>query len=119
MPLNWGPIDPMRTRQLKWWQKGAWPEVMQVLCADKRGVEAYRRPTLPQLTVTGRLRTGLPAEARSEAPEHKVVNAIIDRNAVKADRPGYLLLSSAGQIRFETTIDLIGNGACALLEASP
>lgn len=118
MPLNWGPIDPMRTRQLKWWQKGVWPEVMQVLCADKRGVEAYRRPTLPQLTVTGRLRTGPPAEARSEAPEHKVVNAIIDRNAVKADRPGYLLLSSAGQIRFETTIDLIGNGTCALLEAS-
>lgn len=54
MPLTWGPVDPMRSRQLKWWQKGAWPEIMESLGAGKRGVEAYRRPTLPQLTVTGR-----------------------------------------------------------------
>lgn len=65
MPLTWGPIDPMRCRQLKWWQKGAWPEVMESLGAD-RGVEAHRRPTLPPLTVIGQLRSGLLAVVRTE-----------------------------------------------------
>ncbi|WUW23639.1 recombinase family protein [Streptomyces sp. NBC_01463] len=68
MPQAWGPIDPMRERQLFWWKRGAWPEVMAVLGADRRGVEAYRRPTLPQLTVTGELRGSL-LSARSEAPK--------------------------------------------------
>ncbi|MFD8572243.1 recombinase family protein [Streptomyces sp. NPDC059639] len=68
MPLNWGPTERVRSRQLTWWQKGAWPGVMEALGADKRGVEAYRRPTLPQLTVTGQLRAGLLAQVRSEAP---------------------------------------------------
>lgn len=66
MPLTWGPIDPMRSRQLKWWQKGAWPEVMESFGTDSRGVEAHRRPMLPQLTVTCRLRSGLLVEVRSE-----------------------------------------------------
>lgn len=102
MPLTWGPIDPMRTRQLKWWQKDAWPAVMEALGADKRGVEAYRRPTLPQLTVTGQLRAGLLAEVRSEAPRDKGESVIIDPNAVKADGPGYSILSATGQIGVET-----------------
>ncbi|MFJ6611173.1 recombinase family protein [Streptomyces sp. NPDC091289] len=118
MPLSWGRIDPMRTRQLTWWQKGAWPEVMRVLGADKRGVEAFRRPTLPPLTVTGRLRVGLLAKVRSETPKGKGENRALDRNAVKTDktdRPDCALHSSAGQIRFEATINLIGDGAPALL----
>ncbi|MFJ4784666.1 recombinase family protein [Streptomyces sp. NPDC088794] len=52
MPLVWGPVDPMRERQLSWWQKGAWPEVMRSLGADTAGVDAYRRPSLPPLAVT-------------------------------------------------------------------
>ncbi|MFH9297372.1 recombinase family protein [Streptomyces sp. NPDC017520] len=112
MPLTWGPIDAMRTRQLKWWQKGAWPEVMQALGAERRGVEVYRRPTLPPLTVTGRLRAGLLAEVRSEVPKDKGENAIDDRDAVKADRRGYLFECSAGQIGFETAVNLIGDGTC-------
>ncbi|NEC89605.1 recombinase family protein [Streptomyces sp. SID12501] len=64
MPLTWGPVDPIRERQLSWWQKGAWPEVMKILDADVTGVGAYRRPTLPQLTVTGRFRSGLLGEVR-------------------------------------------------------
>ncbi|MEV8444941.1 recombinase family protein [Streptomyces parvus] len=111
MPLDWGPIDPMRTRQLTWWQKGAWPEVMQVLGADKKGVEAYRRPALPSLTITGRLGGGLLAEVRCEAPQGKRENLTLDRDAVKVDRPGYVRLSSGGQMEFETTVNLIGGGA--------
>lgn len=65
MPLTWGPVDAIRVRQLSWWQKGAWPEVMKALDADVTGVSAYKRPTLPQLTVTGRLRAGLLGEIRS------------------------------------------------------
>lgn len=71
MPLTWGPINPMRERQLFWWKRGVWPEFMTVLGADRRGVEAYRRPTLPQVTVTGRFRAGRPVEVRSEAPKDK------------------------------------------------
>ncbi|WP_405537038.1 recombinase family protein [Streptomyces sp. NBC_00075] len=62
MPLTWGPVDPIRERQLSWWQKGAWPEVMKTLDADVTGVSAYKRPTLPQLTVTGQFRAGLLGE---------------------------------------------------------
>lgn len=67
MPLTWGPINPMRERQLFWWKRGAWPEIMAVLGADRRGVEEYRRSMLPQLTVTVRLREGLPPQGRREA----------------------------------------------------
>lgn len=52
MPLTWGPINPMRERQLFWWKRGAWPQIMTLLGADRQGVEACRHPTLPQLTVT-------------------------------------------------------------------
>ncbi|MEV0119885.1 recombinase family protein [Streptomyces sp. NPDC050844] len=55
MPHTWGPMTPMRERQLMWWKKGVWPEVMAALRADERGTEAYKRPTLPPLTVTGEL----------------------------------------------------------------
>ncbi|MGW9438608.1 recombinase family protein [Streptomyces sp. NPDC055607] len=74
MPLTWGPVNPMRERQLTWLQAGAWPVVMETLRADERGVEAYKRPTLPQLIVTGQLRAGLLAEVRSQAsrPRHGV-----------------------------------------------
>ncbi|MCX5200761.1 transposase [Streptomyces sp. NBC_00237] len=58
MPLTWGVVDPMRTRQLKWWQAGLWPEVMNTLQASTRGVPVHRRPTLPPLIVTVRRRTG-------------------------------------------------------------
>ncbi|MEL3948295.1 recombinase family protein [Streptomyces sp. LNU-CPARS28] len=68
MPQKWGPITPMRERQLTWWKKGAWPEVMAALSADERGSEAYRRPTLPQLTVTGELRAGLLRQLRGDEP---------------------------------------------------
>ncbi|MEV6262308.1 recombinase family protein [Streptomyces sp. NPDC051784] len=71
MPPTWGPVDPMRARQLAWWKKGAWPEVVGVLGAHERGVEAYRRPTLPQLTITGRFHAAPSAEVRSEAPRFK------------------------------------------------
>ncbi|MDN3023090.1 hypothetical protein [Streptomyces sp. S.PB5] len=50
-----GPVDPIRVRQLSWWQKGAWPEVMKVLEADTIGTDAYRRPSLPPLVVTVQL----------------------------------------------------------------
>ncbi|WP_149828713.1 transposase [Streptomyces tailanensis] len=66
MPHTWGPVDSIRVRQLSWWQKGAWPEVMKALDAGTTGVDAYKRPTLPQLTVTGRFWAGLLAEVRSE-----------------------------------------------------
>jgi DNA invertase Pin-like site-specific DNA recombinase len=48
----WGPQDRVRERQLSWWKKGAWPQMMTILGADRRGVPAYRRPSLPPLTVT-------------------------------------------------------------------
>lgn len=67
MPLTWGPINPMRERQLLWWKWGAWPEMMTAMGADRRGVEVYERPALPPLTVTGRLHAGLPVEAAGEA----------------------------------------------------
>ncbi|MEU8620220.1 recombinase family protein [Streptomyces sp. NPDC048623] len=56
MPDTWGPAGAVRERQLAWWKRGVWPVVMEVLHAKERGVPAYRRPTLPQLFVTGRLR---------------------------------------------------------------
>lgn len=59
MPLTWGPVDPIRVRQLSWWQKGAWPEVMRSLDGDATGVDAYRRPSLPPLAVTAQFRAGL------------------------------------------------------------
>jgi hypothetical protein len=46
------------------WQKGAWPEVMRSLDADTTGVDAYRRPSLPPLTVTAQLRAGLFVDVR-------------------------------------------------------
>jgi transposase len=52
MPLTWGPVNPIRERQLAWWKKGAWPEIMATLKADKRGVQARKRPTLPELAIT-------------------------------------------------------------------
>ncbi|MFJ7630737.1 recombinase family protein [Streptomyces sp. NPDC097595] len=67
MPLIWGPINPMRERQLFWWKRGAWPEIMAVLGADRRGVEAYWHSVLPQLTVTVQPREGLPGQVRSDA----------------------------------------------------
>ncbi|WP_405759553.1 recombinase family protein [Streptomyces sp. NBC_01420] len=66
MPLTWGPVNPMRERQLFWWKRGAWPEIMAVLGADRRGVEAYRHSMLPQLTVTVQPRGGLPGQGRRE-----------------------------------------------------
>jgi len=54
MPLTWGPRNAIRERQLAWWQKGAWPKVMEVLNAELSGVPAHRRPNLPQLTVVCR-----------------------------------------------------------------
>ncbi|MCX5558269.1 recombinase family protein [Streptomyces sp. NBC_00038] len=68
MPLTWGPVDPIRERQLSWWQKGAWPEVMTTLDADTTGVDAYKRPFLPQLTVTCGPGAGLFAEFGSKTP---------------------------------------------------
>ncbi|WP_405932090.1 recombinase family protein [Streptomyces sp. NBC_00827] len=67
MPLTWGPVDPIRVRQLSWWQKGAWPEVMRSLDADNTGVDAYKRPSLPQLTVTCGPGVALLAEFGSRA----------------------------------------------------
>ncbi|NED85381.1 hypothetical protein G3I76_35510 [Streptomyces sp. SID11233] len=69
MPLTWGPINPMRERQLLWWKWGAWPEMMTAMGADRRGVEVYERPALPPLTVTGRLHAGLPVEEAGEASQ--------------------------------------------------
>ncbi|MEV2192817.1 recombinase family protein [Streptomyces phaeochromogenes] len=66
MPLAWGPVDPIRVRQLSWWQKGSWPEIMKVLDAGTTGTDAYKRPTLPQLTVIAQLRPGLFADIRTE-----------------------------------------------------
>ncbi|UIX33520.1 recombinase family protein [Streptomyces sp. GQFP] len=71
MPLTWGPINPIRERQLSWWQKGAWPEVVKTLDADVSGVSAYQRPTLPQLTVTARFPSGLLGEVRSAVAEDR------------------------------------------------
>lgn len=68
MPDTWGPTNPMRERQLTWWKRGVWPEVMTALGADERGSEAYRRPTLPKLTVTGRIRAELLTYVWSEEP---------------------------------------------------
>jgi len=59
MPLTWGPTNPMRERQLSWWQKGAWPKAMETLNAGGRGVPAYRRSTLPQFMVVGRDHAGI------------------------------------------------------------
>lgn len=59
----------MRERQLLWWKWGARPEMMAVMGADRRGVEAYERPALPPLTVTGRLHAGLLVEAAGEASQ--------------------------------------------------
>ncbi|MFB8087031.1 recombinase family protein [Streptomyces sp. NPDC055992] len=67
MPLTWGPVNPIRERQLFWWKRGFWPEIMAVLGADRRGVEAYRHSVLPQLTVTVEPRAGLPLRVRNEA----------------------------------------------------
>lgn len=58
MPLTWGSVNSMRERQLAWWKRGVWPEVMATLQADAEGTHAYRRPTLPEITVTGQLRAG-------------------------------------------------------------
>ncbi|MEU8889494.1 hypothetical protein [Streptomyces sp. NPDC048442] len=58
MPLTWGAVDPIRTRQLKWWQEGLWPAVMSTLQASTRGTPAYQRPRLPGLAVTVQLRSG-------------------------------------------------------------
>ncbi|MFD9815212.1 recombinase family protein, partial [Streptomyces sp. NPDC059080] len=98
MPLTWGPISPMRERQLTWFKAGGWSAIMETMRANERGVEAYKRPTLPQLTVTGQLRAGLLAEVRSEEPRPKPV----DPNSVKTDGPGYTVLSQTAQIGFET-----------------
>ncbi|WP_371528802.1 recombinase family protein [Streptomyces sp. NBC_01283] len=68
MPNTWGPMNPMRERQLTWWKRGVWPELMAVSGADERGSQAYRRPTLPRLTVTGRLRAGMLTQIWSEEP---------------------------------------------------
>lgn len=67
MPLTWSRINPMRERRLFWWKRGARPEIMAVLGADCRGVEAYRHSVLPKLTVTVQLREGLPVQGRGEA----------------------------------------------------
>lgn len=104
MPLTWGPINPMRERQLSWFQKGAWSEVMKTLHAEERGVVAYQRPTLPELRVTGQLRAGLLAEVRSAAPRDKGEAAIANPNAGPADGPGFSLNTATGQIGVETPI---------------
>ncbi|MFD3314673.1 recombinase family protein [Streptomyces sp. NPDC058694] len=67
MPLTWGPVDPIRERQLSWWQKGSWPVIMKVLDAGTTGTDAYKRPTLPQLTVIAQLRPGLLADIHTGA----------------------------------------------------
>ncbi|MFC7220727.1 recombinase family protein [Streptomyces polyrhachis] len=59
MPDIWGSVGAVRERQLTWWKRGAWSVAMEVLNAKERGVPAYRRPTLPQLFVTGRFRGGI------------------------------------------------------------
>jgi DNA invertase Pin-like site-specific DNA recombinase/transposase len=69
MPDTWGPQNRLRERQLTWWKKGVWPEMLALLHADRRGAPAYQRPSLPQLTVTGQLRGGLLAEVRTEGPQ--------------------------------------------------
>ncbi|MFJ9374574.1 hypothetical protein [Streptomyces sp. NPDC101455] len=58
MPLTWGPVDPIRVRQLSRWQKGAWPEVVRSLGGDAAGVAAYRRPSVPPLVVTAQFSAG-------------------------------------------------------------
>jgi DNA invertase Pin-like site-specific DNA recombinase len=47
MSGEWGPVDPMRVRQLAWWKKGVWPLIMQALGAESCGVPAPGRPVLP------------------------------------------------------------------------
>ncbi|MGW7412522.1 recombinase family protein [Streptomyces sp. NPDC054863] len=64
MPLTWGVVDPIRTRQLKWWRAGLWPEVMSRLEAGTRGTPAYQRPRLPGLAVTVQLRSGPVAQGQ-------------------------------------------------------
>jgi DNA invertase Pin-like site-specific DNA recombinase/transposase len=53
-PLTWGPTNAIRERQLSWWQKGAWPKVMEALNAEFRGEPVHRPRTLPHLTVVSR-----------------------------------------------------------------
>ncbi|WP_167828720.1 hypothetical protein [Streptomyces sp. MZ04] len=45
-----------------------WPEVMKTLDANTTGVDAYKRPTLPPLTVTGELRESEGAAPPAFAP---------------------------------------------------
>ncbi|MFI6879331.1 recombinase family protein [Streptomyces sp. NPDC050400] len=47
MPLERGQREAVRARQLAWWQRGAWPRVMEILGAGLRGDPAHRRMTLP------------------------------------------------------------------------
>ncbi|MFD3511775.1 recombinase family protein [Streptomyces sp. NPDC058657] len=62
MPLTWGVVDPIRTRQLKWWRTGLWPDVMSTLHASTRGVPAYRLPVLPPLVIEVQRRFGAGTE---------------------------------------------------------
>ncbi|MEU3554581.1 recombinase family protein [Streptomyces fragilis] len=65
MPLTFGPVNAIRERQLTWWKEGAWKDVMTALGADKRGVPAYRRPTLPTLRIVAQLGVGLLVEVNT------------------------------------------------------
>ncbi|UUU22672.1 transposase [Streptomyces sp. DSM 40750] len=65
MPLTWGPTNPIRERQLSWWQSGAWPKVMEALNAGTSGVPAYQRPVLPELKVVLR---GTPGAGEHPCP---------------------------------------------------
>lgn len=66
MPLTWGPPNAIRERQLSWWQKGAWPHVMEVLDSGTRGVPVRRRPMLPQVKVIVRNGVRLFTQGRRE-----------------------------------------------------
>ncbi|MFE1954436.1 recombinase family protein [Streptomyces sp. NPDC059524] len=62
MPDTWGPVDPIRVRQLNWWKKGAWPQIMKTLGAESRGEPVPCRPVLPSFVLTTGVGDGGAAE---------------------------------------------------------
>jgi hypothetical protein len=61
-----GSLASRPERQLSWWQKGAWPHVMEVLDPGTKGVPAYRRSMLPQVKVNVRNGVRLFTQGRRE-----------------------------------------------------
>jgi hypothetical protein len=50
----WGEPNAIRERQLSWWKKGAWPQVMSALRANELGTPLYQPAVFPQISVFGR-----------------------------------------------------------------